>query len=236
MSRRIVATAFAASLLFAHAAAAQQPQQQHFVTQENINLTLLLIAPPARDSAQTAAELEELRAIQRARTPERVALADADARQENVWRFAGVMGPSFTAERLPRVAALFAVVVADEDVTTEGPKHDFGRPRPYSVASDITTPCPRSGSGSYPSGHATVGYYMAGVLAAMVPERRDAIMARAWEFAESRLVCGVHYRSDLEAGRISGIAMAAVALSSPRFQGPFAEARAELRAALGLGN
>jgi acid phosphatase (class A) len=236
MSRRIVATAFAASLLFAHAAAAQQQPQQHFVSPDNINLTRLLIAPPARDSAQTAAELEELRAIQRARTPERLALADADARQENVWRFAGVMGAGFTAERLPRVAALFAVLVEDEDVTTDGPKHDFARPRPYQVINDLASPCPRPSSGSYPSGHATIGYYMAGVLASMVPERRDAIMARAWEFAESRLVCGVHYRSDLEAGRISGIAMAAVALSSPRFQEPYTQARSELRAALGLSN
>lgn len=72
------------------------------------------------------------------------------------------------------------------------------------------------------------------VLAAMVPEQRAAIFARTAEFAESRLICGVHYRSDIEAGRIAGTVLAALAMTDPSFTGAFAAAKAELRAALGL--
>src|SRR5262249_46554847 len=157
------------------------------VTPENLNLNILLIAPPAQNSPQTTAELEELRTIQRTRTEAQAAAARADA-EETVFRFADVMGPNFTPERLPHVAALFAILVEDEDVTTRAPKREFGRPRPYLASPDIVPICPRSNSNAYPSGHSTVGHYMAGVLAAMVPERRDAIMARAWRFAEARLV------------------------------------------------
>jgi acid phosphatase (class A) len=229
MKRRVMTVVLAAALVLAREAAAEE----HFVTPAMVDLTILLIAPPAPGSAQAAAELEELRAIQRTRTPERVALARADV-EESVWRFADVMGAAFVPERLPRVAALFAILVADVEVVTATPKRGFGRRRPYRVARDLEPACPRPGRNSYPSSHATAGHAMAGILAAMVPERRDAIMARASQFAESRLVCGVHYRSDIEAGRISGIAMAAAALASPGFQEPFAAARAELRAALGL--
>ena len=54
---------------------------------------------------------------------------------------------------------------------------------------------------SYPSGHAAFGYAMAYLLSSLVPERRQALEARADEFARQRMMCGVHFRSDLEAGR-----------------------------------
>jgi acid phosphatase (class A) len=224
-----MAAMLAAVLVVSRGAAAED----HFVTPEIVDLRLILIGPPAANSPQTAAELDELRAIQRNRTEAQAAAARADA-EESVFRFADVMGPNFTRERLPRVAALFAIMIEDEDVVTRAPKRDFARPRPYLAAPEIVPICPRSNSNAYPSGHATVGYYMGAVLAAMVPERRDAILARSWQYAEARLICGVHYRTDIEAGRIAGTAMAAVALASPQFRERFAEARAELRAALGL--
>jgi acid phosphatase (class A) len=229
MSRFAMAAVLAVALFVARGAAAEE----HFVTPEMLDLRLIMIGPPAQNSAQTTAELEELRTLQRTRTEAQAAAARADA-EETVFRFADVMGPNFTQERLPKIAALFAILVADEDVTTSAPKRDFGRPRPYLVATDIVPICPRSNSTAYPSGHATIGYYMGAILAAMVPERRDIILARSWQFAEHRLVCGVHYRTDIEAGRIAGTAMAAVALTRPEFRERFTEARAELRAALGL--
>ena len=78
-----------------------------------------------------------------------------------------------------------------------------------------------------------VGYLMGVVLAAMVPEKKEAIFVRTQEFGESRLVCGVHYPTDVAAGRIAGTVLAAVAMSNADYQRDFAAARAELRAALG---
>jgi acid phosphatase (class A) len=44
----------------------------------------------------------------------------------------------------------------------------------------------------------------------------------------------VHYRSDIEAGRIARTVLAALAMNHPDFPREFAAARAELRATLGL--
>jgi acid phosphatase (class A) len=72
------------------------------------------------------------------------------------------------------------------------------------------------------------------ILSSMVPEKRDQIWARVAEYAESRVVGGMHYPRDLEAGRLAGTAMAAVLFSYPQFVADFNAAKTELRAALGL--
>ena len=82
-------------------------------------------------------------------------------------------------------------------------KDRFRRLRPYEIEPRLE-PCIDDVRGdlSYPSGHATYGYVMAYLLRDMVPERRTQLLARADEFARQRMVCGVHFTSDLEAGRI----------------------------------
>jgi acid phosphatase (class A) len=75
---------------------------------------------------------------------------------------------------------------------------------------------------------------MAGVLSDLVPERRAALEARAAEFARQRMVCGVHFPSDLAAGKQA----AGWVLQSIREQNEYSleasEASFELREALGL--
>jgi len=87
-------------------------------------------------------------------------------------------------------------------------------------------------SPSYPSGHATVGAMMAILLAQMVPERRDALFALGWEYGDARVISGVHYPSDVEAGRILGTMLVGVMQEDRRFRADFAAARRELRAVL----
>ena len=68
----------------------------------------------------------------------------------------------------------------------------------------------------------------------MVPEKTAAIFDRAALFAHNRVVAGVHYPSDVEAGRISGAVIDNVLLHDPHFMADFATARTEVRHALGL--
>ncbi len=204
----------------------------YFLSPKTVNLPQLLAPPPGPQDASTKADLEELRQLQRTRTPERVATARGD-QDESLLRFVQVFPKPLTVEQLPKAVALFKQLAADAEFATGAAKKEFARPRPDTVATDLSPACPRSASGAYPSSHATAGYLMAIVLAAMVPEQRDAIFTRAQEYAESRLVCGVHHRSDIEAGRIAGTALAAVMMNDPKFKAEFAAARAELRGALG---
>src|SRR5690606_21479592 len=100
------------------------------------------------------------------------------------------------------------------------------------------SPCSPAGeearySYSYPSGHAAVGAMMAIVLADMVPERRAELFARGWEYGEARVISGVHFPSDVEAGRILGTILVGLMQADARFQAEFRAARAEVRDALG---
>ena len=69
------------------------------------------------------------------------------------------------------------------------------------------------------------------LLAQIVPEKRDALFARGREYGENRVIDGVHYPSDIEAGRIDGTLVAAALMANPEFQKAFAEAKVEVRAA-----
>jgi len=67
----------------------------------------------------------------------------------------------------------------------------------------------------------------------MLPEMRAQIMARAWDYANNRVVGGIHFRSDIEAGRIAGTVIAATIMTRDDFTSEFAAAKSELRAVLG---
>ena len=83
---------------------------------------------------------------------------------------------------------------------------------------------------SYPSGHATMGYASAYVLAQLMPSNAQIILARGADYAESRLICGVHYRRDVEAGHVLATALVDRLMSKPAFKAEFDAAEAELAA------
>jgi acid phosphatase (class A) len=114
-------------------------------------------------------------------------------------------------------------------------KKHFLRLRPYEVEPRLT-PCIHDVRRdlSYPSGHATYGYVMAYLLSEMVPERRTQLMVRAREFAEQRVVCGVHFPSDIEAGRRGAEWLAQRFLQDARYRAAATPAARELRSALNL--
>ena len=204
-----------------------------FITEKDLDLVWLLPPPPAGDSPQTRQELGEVLTLQVTRTPEMAARAAADA-TENIWRFEAVMGPKFRKEALPKLDAFFARVFATEDAVVDPAKLVWKRLRPHQM-SDLVRPSAKlSNSGAWPSGHAASGTLAGITLARMVPEKRTDIMARAWEYGDNRVVGGLHYRSDIEAGRIAGAVIAEAVFNRDDFKREYEEARSELRRELGL--
>lgn len=229
---RLLATGFLAlSLATPILAADAKP----FADAKEIDLTQLLAPPPANDSDITRQEIGEVLTIQVTRTKAMEERAIADA-EENVWRFADVIGNSkFTPENLPKFTAFFDRVTETEGAVVDPAKDMWKRPRPHILYPDLVKPVVKlSKSGSYPSGHATVGTLMGIVLGDMLPEKRAEIAARAREFAHNRLVGGIHYPSDIEAGRISGTVIAATIMTHPDYKVEFEAAKAELRNVLAL--
>ena len=196
------------------------------------NPAQLLPPPPADGSAENKAEMNELQTLQRDSSAAEYAHAKEDGEAESVMAFAGVMGPGFDLKALPKTAALFADLRKEEKDAAKRAKNYFQRNRPWVLESSLKT-CTRNDDpkSSYPSGHATMGYSFAVVLAALVPEKAPAIMARAADYANSRLICAVHYRSDIVAGQVLGTAVAVELFSVPKFKAEFDAARAELHSA-----
>ena len=215
-------------LVIAMPAAAKDPI---FVRPEQINAMAILPAPPDNESAATKAELAELHRIQDRRSEADVKKALADADEEDIFIFKTVLGDQFTPANFPALAILSAHVANDEGPNANVAKVGFNRARPYDVDTTIHSVCKTAKSNSYPSGHGTIGYLEGLTLSLLVPEKRDLILARAEDYGRSRLICGVHYGSDLEASKRLAYAMFGAMQSNPQFQAELGAAREELRKA-----
>lgn len=83
------------------------------------------------------------------------------------------------------------------------------------------------GNGSYPSGHTSLGWTTALIMAQMAPELQDTILRRGWEYGESRVIVGAHWQSDVDAARLASSACVARIQASPEYRADLATARAE---------
>lgn len=205
-----------------------------YLTHKQLDIIPFMPAPVANGSAEDRAQQMLVIAAQKAATPERIALANSDAEETVYAMFSTVLGPNFKPANLPLFTAMFARMGDTEDAVVDPVKAFFGRTRPFLNNPDIKPLVKASKSGSYPSGHTSRSTMMAIVLSSMLPEQRAAIFARANDYAESRIIGGMHYPNDLDAGRRAGSAMAATLLASPTFNTDFEAAKVELRKALGL--
>ena len=75
-------------------------------------------------------------------------------------------------------------------------------------------------SPSYPSGHTTYGYMGSLILAVLVPERYQEMVARAAEYGNDRIVVGAHYAMDVLGGRALALYdMAHLLANDPAYMG-----------------
>ncbi|SDE90681.1 phosphatase PAP2 family protein [Terriglobus roseus] len=202
-----------------------------FLDLATLNLNVLIADPPAQNSTITDSELRELHAIESHRTNAQVAAAQADDAEEDIFVYHTIFGASFTAKNLPILAALSTDVHNEESVASVPLKTVFSRPRPYQADKTLHPVCKLTeASNSYPSGHTLSGYLEGYTLAELIPSRRDEILARTDDYAHNRLVCGVHYASDLAAGRQLAAVLFGSLMSNPAFRQRLDAAREELHA------
>jgi acid phosphatase (class A) len=197
----------------------------------------LLPAPPAATSAAFKQDEEISRGAQTLRGTPRYTLATSDADlsfPQAAGVFACALGIPITERGSPRLYLLLRRVLTDAGLATYGAKNKYNRVRPFVHFNEHTCE-PKDEEflrkdGSYPSGHSAIGWAWALVLTEIAPERKDALLARGRSYGESRLVCNVHWQSDVIEGRAVGAAAVAVLHANPTFKADVDAAKREIEA------
>lgn len=197
-----------------------------------------LVPPPPADGSMA---LEQDHATSRAllaqgRGP-RWALAASDADLGPGWftrAFSCAAGRVIDDTATPRLAQLLRRAGADFAMSTSKVKEQYMRARPFmDNAAPTCTPHDEAalrGNGSYPSGHAALGYGTGLLLGSLLPDRAAQLAGRGHAYARSRAVCNVHWLSDTGAGETIAAATFARLQSSEAFRADWAAARWELSA------
>lgn len=198
-------------------------------------LDVLAIVPPAPEKGDARDEADrrifrETRAFEG--TPRWVMAAD-DAKlgpADTLRHFSCSLGVELTPEDAPRTLRVVQRALRDTGRAMSIAKEHFRRQRPYLVdEGPICVPGDElARSYDYPSGHSTAGWTWAMVLAQAVPERATRIFARGRAIGDSRVVCGVHNASAVEAARVSTSAVMTVVMTMPEYQADLQAAREEL--------
>jgi len=121
--------------------------------------------------------------------------------------------------RSERALALVHVAIYDAMVAAWDSKYTYNRPRPSQIDKDLTTVIPDPDSPSYPSEHAVAAGAASAVLAYLFPTDAQAILAQADAAGRSRLLAGVQYPSDVQAGLDLGHAVAALVIARAQADG-----------------
>lgn len=180
-----------------------------------------LDAPPAFDSPQEAALVNEVKNFDRTLATNRVAYF-WQASFTNPW--IDTINQQITDFRLdtnaPRAArayALLAVAQHDATIACWDTKYTYLAPRPPQVDPSVTTLFPLPMHPSFPSGHACASGSISTVLDYLFPTQtqfftEQSFDDRATEAGLTTFYSGIHFRNDVESGLAQGRSVAKVVI------------------------
>jgi acid phosphatase (class A) len=111
--------------------------------------------------------------------------------------------PTFETD-YPHVFQVLTQADGDGYLVNKVLKKANARLRPFAQHPILVQPLFPATDFSYPSGHATGSELQARILGTLFPAQAEALRNRARQVADSRVVAGVHYASDTEAGLTLG--------------------------------
>lgn len=146
--------------------------------------------------------------------------------------FSEAFGININPQDTPEIYKLIVGMREDTgDLATRAAKDYYNRQRPFSFYGEMTCNPEQqeelSTNGSYPSGHTSIGWATALVLSEINPDRINDILQRGYQMGESRVICGYHFQSDVDAGRITGAGVVARLHADPGFNAQLEKAKKE---------
>jgi acid phosphatase (class A) len=192
-------------------------QEMTFLTIAQDPDSLKLLPPPQSSGASfmrdkaAYAQGKKLRNTQLGKQ----AIIDGDLSDNNLGKpFSAALGVDISQKNTPYTYALLKKVSWDSgDLATRTAKNHYMRVRPFVYFNQQSCrPQDEAGlrkNGSYPSGHTAIGWATALILSEIRPEQQQELLKRGYDFGQSRVICGAHWQSDVDAGRIMGAAVVA---------------------------
>lgn len=165
------------------------------------NWDKVLGTPPAIGSVEEQDDYLALIEIQENRTEAECAEAAAEEKVTLNSLFGGETGP-LSEDEVYANTFLFFKYYAMAGLKTKSAKSHFARKRPFVRFNDIV-PCIKkpNPNTSYPSGHTSIARVLAYALSKKYPERRLQFFKRANDVSKNRMIGGVHFPSDVVAGK-----------------------------------
>jgi len=211
------------------------PDLYYLEESEVANSLNLLPAPPSAESILFLYDKARYDWGKLQRNTERGDQAVQDARVDGKgvpMAFSEAFGINITTELTPEINKLVINMREDAgDLATRHAKKHYMRIRPFSFFNEPTCNPEQqkelSTNGSYPSGHTSIGWATALVLAEINPDRQNEILIRGFEMGQSRVICGYHFQSDVDAARIVGSAVVARLHANDDFMAQLKKAKDE---------
>ena len=198
--------------------------------------------PPAAGSAEDQADRAATLAARVAPGSPRWTLAQMQAEISPalaLGHFDCPLGTRLSEDPPPALVRLFTRALEDVSAAARVAKARVFRPRPFvddaSVQTCIRVDDSYRTNSSAPSSHATAGIVFGLIMADAAPDQAEALNRRGQAIGESRLVCGLHYAADVQAGQQLGYDLFELISATPDYQADIAQARIELAQARTLG-
>lgn len=164
------------------------------------------------------------------------AVSDARVNGDGVpMAFSDAFGIEISKNVTPEIHKLVINMREDAgDLATRHAKEHYMRVRPFSFFHEDTCNPEQqkelSTNGSYPSGHTAIGWATALVLAEINPDRQNEILQRGYQMGQSRVICGYHFQSDVDAARLVASSVVARLHANEAFMKQLEKAKKEFTA------
>ena len=163
---------------------------------------LLNFPPPANESEETKKELDEIKRFMKLDHPKDFE-SNLKKMDEDPAQFVIDHYEKITDQKAPEDVLKF-ITSGDVEILAMKLKMHYNRPRPYQIAEhykidfDYNKSIQNGAANhpSYPSGHTLSAYFTAKVLGHINPEVKKQLIEQAKMVADSRIMEGVHFKSD----------------------------------------
>ena len=209
------------SLALVCASFAPLPAKQPVALTAEPNWLTVVGLYPQQGTVTAQEELAVLLWLQNTRTAQDVARAKGES-TPSLGCFAndihlgyGAANGGISLADFPRTVAVLEQAREDAAPVLESLKQTFLRPRPFVSYPAVVPALPRPAEFSYPSSHAALGVLYCQILCQLDPADQAGFAATGNLIGTDRVLGGVHYPSDVEAGQRFGKAFATYWLDQP---------------------